>query len=577
RQPLGTVGGTNLHVPETCPPGNDEEETQDEEQPSPNLLSGRYAGGQASRRHGGKSAGRGKPKSGGSSKGKGRTNRTNNNGSKPSGGDGGAEDGFGTGGGGSGSGSGGGGGGSGRRGDDRDGEGDENDRGAGGRGSGSSGRTGGAGAAGGSGGGRDSEGGHGAGGGGSGSSGNGGGGGGSGRRDDDSGSEGDENDRGAGGAGGGSSSRTGGWGTGGAGRSGGRRRSEGGHGAGGDGSWGADGGRHTGEVDGARRRKRKSWEGPTTSRRDDKVLRSAQIHSDHTVASIAEAAVWVVGRGGAAALTGTLLSMLGPNDGLSYVLKNVSGGGAAAASKDNRKPRDEARIDACWMMLPFSDAMIGSNQTRYNSDGAQKGEIANNIFWRAASLVIYPKVAGTIIRISEYGQGGMRDALTSVRSAWHKQIRAAVVKAVKALVAYSFTSSAEALGVRLCDVEDARDLVYNVTQILEALRTTDEIYYTMVDEIYAPILAVHSKYARVKPAALEDVMGSKDLAEDLQSKCFKGLLVAALQDIKSLSLPHVPKEDARTEVHRRAHEWSKLQSGGGGSKLFTAELRDHRS
>ncbi|CAN0074863.1 unnamed protein product, partial [Ectocarpus sp. 12 AP-2014] len=318
-----------------------------------------------------------------------------------------------------------------------------------------------------------SEGGHGAGGGGSGS---GGGGGGSRRVGDDSGSEGEENDREAGGAGGGSSGRTGGWGTGAAGRSGGGRRSEGGHGAGGDGRWGTDGGYNTGEVDRARRRKRKSWDGPTTSRRDDRVLRSAHIHSDHTVASIAEAAVWVVGRGGAAALTGTLLSMLGPNDGLSYVLKNVSGGGAAAASKgkDNRKPRDEARIDACWMMLPFSDAMIGSNQTRYNSDGTQKGAISNNIFWRAASLVIHPKVS-TIISISEYGPGGMREALTSVRSTWHKQIRAAVVKAVNALVAYSFTSSAQALGVRLCDVEDARDLVSNVTQILEALQTTDEV------------------------------------------------------------------------------------------------------
>lgn len=88
--------------------------------------------------------------------------------------------------------------------------------------------------------------------------------------------------------------------------------------------------------------------------------------------------------------------------GLSFVLKNVSGGGAAAASKskDNRKPRDEARIDACWMMLPFSDAMIGSNQTRYNSDGTQKGSISNNIFWRAASLIVHPKVS-TNISISE--------------------------------------------------------------------------------------------------------------------------------------------------------------------------------
>ncbi|CAN0002448.1 unnamed protein product, partial [Ectocarpus sp. 12 AP-2014] len=88
---------------------------------------------------------------------------------------------------------------------------------------------------------------------------------------------------------------------------------------------------------------------------------------------------------------------------------------------------------------------------------------------------------------------------------------------------------------------------------------------------------LHTKHAPVKPAGLEDVMGSKDLAEDLQSKCFKGLLVAALQDIKSLTVPHVHKEDARTEVLRRTHEWSKLQPGGGGSKLFTAELRDHRS
>ncbi|CAN0489087.1 unnamed protein product [Ectocarpus sp. 8 AP-2014] len=94
--------------------------------------------------------------------------------------------------------------------------------------------------------------------------------------------------------------------------------------------------------------------------------------------------------------------MLGPNDGLSFVLNNVSGGGAAAASKgkDNRKPRDAARIDACWMMLPFSDAMIGSNQTRYNSDGTQKGSVSNNIFWRAASLIIHPKVS-THISISE--------------------------------------------------------------------------------------------------------------------------------------------------------------------------------
>lgn len=74
----------------------------------------------------------------------------------------------------------------------------------------------------------------------------------------------------------------------------------------------------------------------------------------------------------------------------------------------------------------------------------------------------------------------MREALTSVRSSWHKQIRTAVVKAVNALVAYSFTSSAQALRVRLCDVEDARDLVSNVTQLLEVLQTTDEVVKPIV-------------------------------------------------------------------------------------------------
>ncbi|CAN0468094.1 unnamed protein product [Ectocarpus sp. 12 AP-2014] len=40
----------------------------------------------------------------------------------------------------------------------------------------------------------------------------------------------------------------------------------------------------------------------------------------------------------------------------------------------------------------------------------------------------------------------------------------------------------------------------------------------MVNDIYAPILAAHSKYAQQKPADLADILGPKDLEEDLQSK-----------------------------------------------------------